>query len=349
MKKKADHDKKVGYYPEMKPAEKAVRQQEKPAAKKWSKGVIVTLCACLAVFVVSTALLINYFSAINRSKQAAAQLKEIYSSEATASPEAKTVVLPQPTEASVTAETTEDEQPMLTNTPAAALALAFSDNWPSSYADNPTLRISSSFEKLRQQNKDIVGWLSIDGVLDEPVLQRDNDFYLTHDATGTENVTGALFLDENCNLRTVPNNTLIHGHNMKEGAMFGSLKKYKVKDAAFYKEHPYVTLNTLYEEGTYVIFAVTEINIRSDEHYYVPFWQYINFANESSFDAYIGKIREFSHFQTKVDVRPGDRLLTLATCSGSDENARLLISARMLRDGEDTIALKQGILSTSVK
>lgn len=340
-------EKKVGYFPEIKltEAELLARRQEKNPPPRWSKGRIIMLCACVAVMIVSAALLISYFSAINRAKQATAQLKEIYAPKETLSPDVQAAELPQPTDAPVSAEIAPSVQLVVTNAP----IMAFSDNWPSAYADNPTLRIADSFDKLRQQNKDIVGWLSIDGVVDEPVLQRDNDYYLTHDATGAENVTGALFLDENCNLRVVPNNTLIHGHNMKEGAMFGSLKKYKVKDANFYKEHPYITLNTLYEEATYVIFAVTEINIRSDQHYYVPFWQYINFSNEDSYNAYISKIREFSHFQTKVDVQPGDRLLTLATCSGTDEDARLLVSARMLRDGEDTIALNQGILSTSVK
>ena len=209
--------------------------------------------------------------------------------------------------------------------------------------------ISDSFQKLRQQNKDIVGWLTIEDVLDEPVLQRDNAFYLTHDSTGAENVTGALFLDENCNLRKLTPNLLIHGHNMKEGAMFGSLKKYKVKDADFYKSHPYITFNTLYEEARYVIFAVAVVNIQPTAHYYLPFWIYLNFPTEDNFQSYLTKLREFSHYRTQVDVQPGDRLLTLATCTGDDKNTRLLVVARKLRENEDSIALNQGILSTLVK
>ncbi|MDD3335783.1 MAG: class B sortase [Eubacteriales bacterium] len=226
---------------------------------------------------------------------------------------------------------------------------SFSDYWPSSYPSNAELRISSTFQKLRQQNKEIVGWLTIDGVLDEPVLQRDNEYYLTHDVTGKENITGALFLDESCNLREVPHNIIIHGHNMKEGAMFGSLKKYKVKDETFYKEHPYITFNTLYEEAQYVIFAVSEVDIRFSNHYYLPFWQYSEFWSKDEFTRFINPLRSYSHFQSQVDVKPGDRLLTLATCSGDDENKRLLVAARMLREGEDTLTLSQGIYSTTVK
>jgi len=103
--------------------------------------------------------------------------------------------------------------------------MAASDYWPTFYADNPTKRVSSIFYQLQAQNEDIIGWLKIDDVLEEAVVQRDNEYYLTHNALKQKSVTGALFLDENCDLDTVPTQMLIHGHNMKEGAMFGSLKK----------------------------------------------------------------------------------------------------------------------------
>lgn len=374
MKKKHDvGELQVGYFPEVKltEAELKARGERKPPRKRPPAGRMIFMAVCAVVFITSTVLLINYFSNINRAKQATAQLRDIYTS---SSPETDEQDMLQTSQLSVTATTiptastaatlpaTQAPTVQPTVRPAAATlnavktaapvtskVLSFTDLWPSSYENNPQLRISSSFETLRQQNRDIVGWLTIEGVLDEPVLQRDNEFYLTHDATGAKNVTGALFLDENCNLRLLPNSMLIHGHNMKEGAMFGSLKKYKVKDASFYKENPYITFNTLYEEGRYVIFAVAEININADDRYYVPFWQYMNFSSQSAFDQFIGKLKEFSHFQTEVDVVPGDRLLTLATCAGDDPDLRLLVVARRIREGEDTIALSQGILSTTVK
>lgn len=362
-----------GYFPEIKltEAELIARGEYKPPRKRPPTGRMVFMAVCAVVFVASTVLLINYYGNINRAKQATAQLRDIYAL-SSPSPEAEGQAMLQASQLPTAAatEATASTEPTASNpaaipasqSPTAQLnviataapadvdeVLSFTDLWPSSYENNPELRISKSFETLRQQNRDIVGWLTIEGVLDEPVLQRDNDFYLTHDATGAENVTGALFLDENCNLRLLPNNLLVHGHNMKEGAMFGSLKKYKVKDASFYKENPYITFNTLYEEGRYVIFAVAEINISADDRYYVPFWQYLNFSSQTGFDYFIGKVKEFSHFQTKVDVKPGDRLLTLATCAGDDPDLRLLVCARKIREGEDTIALSQGILSTQVK
>lgn len=360
-----------GYYPEN--DETDVFENEGARKKRgllpWVR--ILMLVVCAAVFVTCAWLLIDYYASVNRAKQATAGLRELYAQSAEPSAEQAnaTEAAPADTLAETTAELpsatpspSQDEiavlAPDLVETDAVAVPSAqptetpvfsFAAQWPSSYSDNPLLLIADSFQKLRQQNKDIVGWLTIEEVLDEPVLQRDNAFYLTHDSTGAENVTGALFLDENCNLRKLTPNLLIHGHNMKEGAMFGSLKKYKVKDASFYKSHPYITFNTLYEEARYVIFAVAEVNIQPGAHYYLPFWRYLTFDSETELNAYLNMLRTLSHFQTQVDVQPGDRLLTLATCTGDNKDTRLLVVARKLRDDEDSISLNQGILSTQVK
>lgn len=91
------------------------------------------------------------------------------------------------------------------------------------YLDNPQLTVSSRFKALQKESKYIVGWLSIHRLLDEAVAQRDNIYYLDHDVMGTSNVNGALFLDAAISLKTRPYAYIIYGHNMKSGAMFGSL------------------------------------------------------------------------------------------------------------------------------
>ena len=179
------------------------------------------------------------------------------------------------------------------------------------------------------------------------VVQRDNEYYLTHNALKQKSVTGALFLDETCDLETVPSHMVIHGHNMKEGAMFGSLKKYKVKDVSYYHEHPFIDFNTLYENGRYVIFAVGEVDIRSGKPDYLPFWLYSRFSSISAFNDFVERARLISHYRSNVDVQPGDRLLTLSTCTGTDENKRLIIMARKIREGENELELNMSIYTTS--
>lgn len=214
------------------------------------------------------------------------------------------------------------------------------------YPDNPRLTVSSVFDELQARNRDIVAWLNIEGELQEPVVQRDNEFYLTHNALQQESVTGALFLDENCDLIHVPTQMVIHGHNMKEGAMFGMLKKYKVKGAEFYREHAYIDFNTLYENGRYVIFAVAEVDIRAGQPHYLPFWHYSRFDSVEAFNSYVETARACSLYHCTVDVQPGDRLLTLSTCTGTDDNLRLVVMARKVREGENQLDLNMEVMST---
>ena len=327
----------IGYFPESAEPPKTVsgRQRIKIPVLR-----LVLLAICLCVFAVSSALLIRYFSSISLSKKASRQMEEIYSSTAEDHPSAVPAAAPTHT-------------PVRTATPSPAVrsqatkAPTARDLWPTTYASNPTLRVSSAFYELQRQNPDIVGWLKIDGVVAEPVLQRDNEYYLTHNALKQRSVTGALFLDESCDLKTVPTQMVVHGHNMKEGAMFGALKKYKVKDASFYKDNPFIEFNTMYENGRYVIFAVGEVDIRPGRIDHLPFWYHSRFTSVSSFEEYVQKARSLSHYRCNVDVLPGDRLLTLATCTGTDDNKRLIVMARRIRDNENELELQMGILSTS--
>lgn len=316
---------------------------------------LLLLIVCATVFVACAWLLSDYFIQIGRTKAGTEELRALYRQGQDGGPEPsvsfepvftprQTTAAPEASPVPYGAASADAEGPAAAITPDGAAAL-----WPAAYPNNPKLQVSSQFSELLKQNRDVVGWLTIDGLLDEPVVQRDNEYYLTHDYLKKKSVTGALFLDEACDLRSVPAQLLIHGHNMKEGAMFGALKKYKVKSAAFYREHPYISFHTLYEDAEYVIFAVAEVSVDPDNARYFPFWYYPTFSTEAEFSHFLGQARGFSHYRCGVDVRPGDRLLTLSTCSGTDESLRLLVMARMLRDDEDSIALHAAILSTSDK
>jgi len=337
----ASHHMPQGYYPSSAP---------RAASKKpfhWRKYLpVIVFVVCICVFVTSAALLINYFSSIAASRNASAQLNELYSAaieqsaQPTETPTLQPTALPSATPAAFSPAPTALQAVHQTASSAAEL-------WPSTYPNNPSLRVSPNFYQLQGQNEDIVGWIKIEDVLEEPVVQRDNKYYLTHNVLKDRSVTGALFLDETCNLKTVPTQMLIHGHNMKEGAMFGALKKYKVKDASFYREHPFIDFNTIYENGRYVIFAVAEVDIRSGKPDYLPFWHNTRFASADAFMEYVERAKLLSYYRCNVDVQPGDRLLALSTCTSIDDNKRLIIMARKLRENENELELNIGIYSTS--
>ena len=199
------------------------------------------------------------------------------------------------------------------------------------YTSNPRLQISSRFKKLQDTNKDIIGWLNIPGTLDEAVVQRNNTYYLKRDYKGYHNSNGALFLDENCNLKTRPYTFLIYGHNMKTGAMFGCLHKYD--SLTYYKNNPWITFDTVYEAGRYIVFSAGSMSTEKGRKNYLDF-SLLNSNTISYREKGLEALQKLSVFSGYIDVRPDDQLLLLVTCSG-DETERRFVAARRVREGED--------------
>lgn len=265
---------------------------------------------------------VDYFSA----QRASDELRELYYEE-TETPTAS----PTPTEASSPTPTLPPEAtPTPTATPATRLDAQ-------RYPANPYNAISTTFQKLRRQNADIVAWLNIPGLLDEAVVQRDNSYYLKRDYRGYHNVNGAIFLDEGTDLSTRPYTLLVFGHNMKTGAMFGCLRNYET--LSFYQKNPFVTFNTMYEDGQYVIFSITQLSLNPKDANYFSFGQ-LNTDNIAWRQSAIEELLSRSAFYTSLDVQPEDQLLLLITCVDDDEERRV-VAARRLRDDETTESVQR--------
>ena len=95
-----------------------------------------------------------------------------------------------------------------------------------------TAPIIVDFEVLQTENKDIIAWLHCpDTKINYPVAQsEDNSYYLKHLYDGTANKVGCLFIDYENAEDFSDNNTIIYGHNMKNGSIFGTLDSYKKAD-----------------------------------------------------------------------------------------------------------------------
>ncbi len=299
-----------------------VQRQSKPQASRLPlrmRRLLLVLCsvACVMIMLFSGLKIVSYYGDYVSSEQGSAMLREAYyehvDEEATPAPAAST---PVPTMAP-------EAVPSPSSTPRAELqALA--------YPNNPFATVRSRFKKIQRQNEDIIGWLTIDGVLDEAVVQRDNSYYLTRDYRGYHNSNGALFLDEEIGLSTRPYTLMIYGHNMKTGAMFGSLRHYE--HLYFYKENPFITFDTAYEDGRYVIVAVGSISTD------VKNWTFVNFASLLSNrvdqrQAALKALMNRSIFGHSIEVAVEDQLLVLLTCVG-DETERRVVVARRIRPGE---------------
>lgn len=172
---------------------------------------------------------------------------------------------------------------------------------------------------LQEVNTDVVGWIAIPGVLSYPLLQGgDNAYYLTHAWNGEENAAGAVFLDYRADACLGDFNTLIYGHRMRNGTMFGSLKHYK--DAGFWRENPSVYLAN--EDGTrrYDIYAAYETGLT------VATYQR-EFSGPEEKQDFIRYGLERSVIDTGVTPTAEDTIITLSTCSGGDRNTRWVVQA----------------------
>lgn len=200
--------------------------------------------------------------------------------------------------------------------------------------------ILSEFAKLYNLNHDVRGWITIpDTHIDYPVVQStDNDYYLRRDVTKAYNRHGVPFLDYRCTTQPFSWNTIIYGHNMKDDLMFHDLTKYE--DSDFYNESPIVTFNTLQGNYKWKIFAAYITNATPAGgkvfNYLVP-----TFSSTQDFENYIAQVRARSLITTSVDVQPTDQILTLSTCTYEFTDARMVIVARMVRNGE-SLAVGKG-------
>lgn len=212
---------------------------------------------------------------------------------------------------------------------------------PAVYPDNPFFITQPRFEKLQRRNEDIVAWLTIDDVVDEAIVQRDNTYYLNRDYLGYHNVNGALFLDEKCDLLARPYALIIYGHNMKMGEMFGKLEHYE--RLSYYKAHPFITFNTMFEEGQYVIFAIARIGIYQETGRFVNIFQLPNSSRDDRANA-IERLFHFSLYNSAINVQAEDQLLFLATCT-KNNSERYVVAARRVRQDESKSELARQLRS----
>ncbi|HIS02921.1 MAG TPA: class B sortase [Candidatus Pullichristensenella avicola] len=188
-----------------------------------------------------------------------------------------------------------------------------------------------SFSQLLSANAETVGWLSASDSIDFAIVQRDNEYYLTHNFFGEQTAEGTAFMDAGNSVYPLDEHILIHGHNMRDGSVFGDLDLFR--DLDYLKENAVATFNTIYENAQYVPIAVFDISATPGDQDFVDM-QTFNFDTDEDFLNFVNEARARSIFDIPVEVERGDRLLSLVTCSYNNDNGRLVVMLRALREGE---------------
>lgn len=178
------------------------------------------------------------------------------------------------------------------------------------------------FEALQEMNEDIIGWIDFaGGGISYPLLRgEDNRTYLHTMPDGSENQAGSIFVDAECSPDFSDFHTIVYGHNMRDGSMFGSLKKYRT-DEKFYRENPYFTVYLPGRVYTYGVFAWYEVP--ADDEVYR-----IGFQADAQFGEFVEQMLERRERDTGITADGTDRIVTLSTCSS--EGKRVVVHAKRI-------------------
>lgn len=192
--------------------------------------------------------------------------------------------------------------------------------------------ILTKYAALYEENNDLIGWLSIEGMkIDYPVMQcEDNEYYLHHSFYGEEDKYGCLFVKDIADVDTPGTNFIIYGHNMKDGSMFGDLDLYKKED--FCKEHSVISFDTLYEQRTYEVMAVFTSQVYGQHDDVFKYYNFYEAESPEEFATFYETVKKLSFYDTGVEAEYGDTFLTLSTCAYHVKDGRLVLVAKRVTE-----------------
>jgi len=186
----------------------------------------------------------------------------------------------------------------------------------------PIMRNPVDFAKLQEVNEDIVGWIRVNALgISYPITQgEDNDYYLHRTFEGVENFAGCIFMEYQNNSDLTDKNTIIYGHNMKNGSMFGKLKQFK--EEGVYDSNPYFWIYTPEKVYRYDIFSCAEVGVFGDTYQ-------ISFVDDEAFMKFVDNAKARSVVDGSwVEVTEEDSVVTLSTCTGNDAT-RFVVQGRL--------------------
>ena len=176
------------------------------------------------------------------------------------------------------------------------------------------------FDSLLKINKDTVAWIYVKNTkINYPVVQSTrNNYYLWRDFNKKRNNYGWIFMDYRNNPNDLDQNTIIYGHNVKEGIMFGTMRT--MMNPSWYnkEDNRLITFNTIDKKMQWLMFSTYRISATED-------YLRTNFNSEEEFMEFINLIKSRSKKDFKVDIKPTDKILTMQTCSSN--NTRNVVHA----------------------
>lgn len=183
------------------------------------------------------------------------------------------------------------------------------------------------FETLWETNSDVYAWINIPGtVIDYPILQHttDDSYYLNYTIDGVEGYPGCIYTERVNSKDFTDNNTVIYGHNMRNGTMFTDLHKFR--EADFFVDHDTVYIYTPSKQLTYKIFAAY---LYDDRHLTNSF----DFSDMEVYSDYLEELPtiitkdETANYRNEISPTDTNKIITLITCIRSQPEKRVYVQA----------------------
>lgn len=264
---------------------------------------LIIAAVCLIIAIIAVIYIVRYYADLNKGD-------EVYESLQSENTQ-PSVVEPSTTES--TEETTSEPEPE-----------------PEPDLEEEMKRVIDFENLTTETNKDIYAWIYIpDTNVDYPILQHptDDTYYLNYNLDGSKGYPGCIYTEKENAKDFSDFNTILYGHNMKNGTMFHDLHNYK--DESYLSEHPYVYVYLPDRTLKYQIFAAYQFD---DRHILYSF----DFASENGKEGYIEDILKTKNMSTvldeSVELNADSNIITMSTCVGGQSANRFLVQAVLIQD-----------------
>lgn len=180
---------------------------------------------------------------------------------------------------------------------------------------------------LKKMNPDIIGWIRIpDLAVDYAILKgTSDDYYLNHHMDGSYNILGSIFAADGTSDSLNDAHTILYGHNMASGRMFGQLSFYT--DVDFWKKHPYVYVYTPDRTMTFAIFNVYNC-LDNDITYTMGYT-----LGSDDYKVWTSDISAKGQYLTEFIPSGNEQIFTLSTCADyGTVNNRFVVNCMKLRE-----------------
>ncbi|CAM4201657.1 sortase [Bacillus manliponensis] len=186
--------------------------------------------------------------------------------------------------------------------------------------------VRTQFQSLQKINPEIVGWITMDNTqIHYPIVQaEDNDYYLYRNYKGEDMRAGSIFMDYRNDVAANNKNTILYGHRMKDGSMFGELKN--MLNEEFFNTHRTLYYDTLYEGYDVEIFSVYKT---TTDFYYIE----TDFASDEEYVQFLQTLQEKSLYKTDDSLSETDQIITLSTCdyAMNPTEGRLVVHGKLVK------------------